>query len=384
MIRGFRWVPVAVVLVLIPFNEVCAQISIDTRGLGFGGWNGNLFQSPGQDRALDVQTAMNLNEYIFQCQMQANKRQHELMLRRQKRVNDTMDSMIKRLRTNPTESDVAKGDALNVAFDDITNPKAYAKALQAAKAKPFAGTKIKSIPFRYASAAITTSIDNLTEPANTPAILNGPEFKEDLTALRKLETEFKAKSEADSDKAQTIDPAPVNKAKSHIKKMTETLKKNEFKYKKGSADLRQSENYLKGLYVVVTMLDSPSMTRLLAGVEKRDDTTVSDLLRFMHSSNLRFGVAKAGEQQEIYTELFGILDELRNQLGGPRINPLPPDSDQKPTPPPQLFAGMDRMDFSQLDLLRLLPPLPDELKKKLPPPPPGLNRLPPPPPPFKP
>lgn len=379
MIRGFRWVPVAMVLFLATAGEASAQITIDTRGLGFGGWNNNLFQSPGQDRALDAQTAMSLNEYLFQSQMQANRRQAERMAQRQRRVNETMDSMMKRLRTNPTQSDVAKGDALNVAFDDITNPKAYARTLQAAKSTLFAGAKIKSIPFRYASAAITTSIDNLTQPANTPAILKGPEFKEDLAALRTLEAEFKARSEAESDKAQAIDPARVSKAKGHIRTMSETLKANGVKFRRGSAGFRESENYLKGLYVVVTMVESPSMTRLLAGVETREDTTVSDLLRFMHGSNLRFGVAKAGEQQEIYSELFGILDELRNQVVGPNIDPFPPDGDKKPTPPAQLFAGMDRIDFSKLDLLRLLPPLPDELKKKLPPPPPGLDRRPPPP-----
>lgn len=385
MVRNFRRVPVAVVTFLTLAVAVRAQIVVDTRGLGFNGWNnGNAFNSPGQDRALDAQTAMNINEYLYQCQAQANRRQAARMAKRQKRATDTIDSMMKRLRTNPTPTDIAKGDALNVAFDDLTGPKVYAKALQAAQSERFAGTKIKVIPFRYASAAVTTSMDNLTQPANTPAVLKEAEFKEDLAALRALEAELKAASEADTDSPPPADPARVNKAKGHIKKMTDTLKKNVSRYKGNGADYREAENYLKGLYVVVNMLDSPSITRLLAGVEKRSDATVSDLLRFMFSSNLRFGVAKTSPQQEVYTELFAILDELRNQVVDPKIAPPLPEGDKPPAPPSQMFAGMERLDFSQLDLLRLLPPLPDELKKKLATPPPGPDRRPPAPPPFKP
>lgn len=388
MNRTFRWTAVAAVVALSQATAVRAQVVIDTRGLGWNGWgsgSGSNFTGPAeggaQARALDAQTAMSLNEYIFQSQMAANKRYAERLARRVRRTNETADAMMTRLRTNPTTSDVTKGDALNVAFDDLTNPKIYYKTIQAAKATPFPGTKIKAIPFQYASAAITTSIDDLTQPGTTPGILKEPEFKADLAALKKLETEFSAGAE----ESRAIKPAQVTQAKNLIKKMTKTLQANAVKFKKGSADFREAENYLKGLYIMVTMLETPSMTNLLSGVEKQKTTTVADLLRFMHSANLRFGVATLDDQREIYTELFGILDGLRKELVGEGIKLEPPKLAGRSLKLGDLFKGMQNFDFSQLDQLRILPPPPEELKKLLPPRPqrgkPG-DFPPPPPPPF--
>jgi hypothetical protein len=375
-----------VVLLSIQANRTHAQIVVDTRGLGWNGWGGNSFTGPAegaaQARALDAQTAMSLNEYIFQCQMAANKRYAERQAHRQQLTNDAAEARLKRLRSNPTSSDLSKGDALNVAFDDLTSPKAYAKTLQAAKGTAFPGSKIKSIPFQYASAAITTSVDELIQTENTPAVLKSAEFQADLAGLRKLQADFRTKS----DEGQPIKPAQVTEAKQRVKKMSKMLKDNPARFGTRTADYREAENYLKGLYIMVTMLESPSMTNLLSGVDKQAGTTVADLLRFMHSANLRFGVARAADQREIYAELFGILDHLRTEVVGPAINIEPPKVSKKPPQLAQLFKGMEGFDFSQLDKLRILPPPPEELKKLLPPRPPGGDRRPPlpPPPPFGP
>lgn len=388
MTHTIRWAFWTAAVVLSQTVAVRAQVVIDTRGLGWNGWgsgSGSQFTGPAegaaQARALDAQTAMSLNEYIFQSQMAANKRHAERLARRVKRTNETADALMTRLRTNPTTSDVTRGDALNVAFDDLTNPKLYYKTIQAAKATPFPGAKIKAIPFQYASAAITTSIDDLTQPGTTPTILKGAEFQADLGALKKLEGEFSASA----DELRTIKPAQVTEAKNLVKKMTRTLQANGSKLKKGSADYREAENYLKGLYTMVTMLETPSMANLLAGVEKQKATTVGDLLRFMHTANLRFGVATLDDQREIYAELFGILDGLRKDLVGEGMSLEPPKLADRSLKLGDLLKGMQNLDFSQLDKLRILPSPPEELKKLLPPRPrrgrPG-DFPPPPPPPF--
>jgi hypothetical protein len=68
----------------------------------------------------------------------------------------------KRLRDNPERADILSGDALNVALDEINDPRVYAKALQGAKAT-IGGQTIRNIPFQSASAAITMSIHQLTK-----------------------------------------------------------------------------------------------------------------------------------------------------------------------------------------------------------------------------
>ncbi len=381
MMRRLGW-SVALLAVLGVSTPLRAQV-LDARGLGWGGW-----PSPGIDnaagRAIDSQTAINMNEYLFQSQLAANRRYKARNEAKKKRINETIDAKYSRLRDNPTTADIAKGDALNVAYEELTSPKVYARALDAAKSTTFPGTKIKAISFQYGSLAITTSIEELTQPSATPELLKQPEFAADLAAYRKLQAGFQVRAEEDADAeySKGISAEQVKSAKGYVKRMSSTLDRNSYKFKKGSAEYKQAENYLKGLYIVTTMLESPSMTSLLSGVEKQQGTTVRDLLRFMYTSNLRFAAGKSEDQRELYLELYGILDGVRKQVVRPEETIVAQMEKQTPPQPAQinnLFQGMDKFDFSKLDQLRILPPLPDEIRKRLPPPPPGRGNFPPPP-----
>jgi hypothetical protein len=368
MIRPPSRFAFAASLLLINVGLVRAQVNIDTSRLGFGGWNEvtNPRTSGAQGRALDAQTAMNVNEYIYQSSIEANKRYLKKLADRHKLVNETGETTLNRLRTSPSTSDVIRGDALNVAFDDITNPQDYGRTLDLSNAIAFAGTRIKSIPFKYASAAITTSLEDLTQPSATPALLKQPEFKSDLAAFVKLQAGFKARVEGD--KPYSIESAEVARCKQLVKKMSQTLKDNAVKFRKGSTDYSDAQNYLKGLYIFVNMLETPSMTGLLSGVENRQDTTIADLLRFMHSANLRFGMGQ-DEHREIYTELYVILDGLRKDIGGGSRTMASAGTRKPVAKSAKLFAGMEKVDFGKLEdeLKNLLPPPPEDLEKLLPP-----------------
>lgn len=383
MMRRLGWF-VTIVAVLAAARPLGAQV-LDARGLGWGGWPG-----PGIDnaagRAIDSQTAINMNEYLFQSQLAANRRYRARNEAKKQRINETIDAKYTRLRDNPTTGDISKGDALNVAYDELTNPKVYARALEAGKSIVFPGTKIKAISFQYASLAITTSIEDLTKASATPELLNQPEFAADLAAYRKLQAGFQSRAEEDAESsyAKGIPADQVKSAKAYVKRMSATLERNASRYKKGSAEYKKAENYLKGLYIVTTMLESPSMTSLLSGVENQQGTTIRDLLRFMYTSNLRFAAGVSEDQRELYLELYGLLDGVRKQVLRPEETIVAQMEKQAKSPPPasqvqDLFQGMEKFDFSKLDRLRILPPLPDEIKKRLPPPPGRRGNLPPPP-----
>lgn len=372
MLRGLRWAAVAAFL-SIQGGAISAQYYYPPgyASAGWGGWGGGggggstvygdqargmgVFatgagiynEKTAVARSINANTAMQWNEYIWQSQQATNRRYHEKMARDRAEVNLTADSLQKRLRDNPTESDIMKGDALNVALDEVSNPKVYTKALQGAKAK-FSGAVIREIPFQYASAALTTSIDDLTQNG-PPDLLKAPEFKADLEALRAVRAKFRAQDEHQQD----VDPALVAEAKRLIKSMNKTLADNATKFKKGSAAYRGAENYLKGLYGLVTMLDSPAINVVLAGVEKRPDTTVGDLLGFMQAFNLRFGVAKTPEQRMAYTQLYPILAGLRGEVEGVSLTPDAGKARQAPTQPAEFFSGMN---YDHLDAKRVPPP----------------------------
>jgi hypothetical protein len=356
MIRVIRLAAAAAVLFAIQGGVASAQRAV--AAVGWAGWGGGgggahtvqgdmargmgayaagagaYNQQTAVANSINANTAMQWNEYLYESQQATNHRYHAQMAKDRNEVNKTAEAVYKRLHDNPTENDIMRGDALNVALDELTAPKVYMSALKGAK-KPFAGAKIREIPFQYAAQALTTSVDNLTN--GPPPLLDAPEFKADRAALRALRVRFNELAEAD----KPIDHEIIKEAQAHIKSMAKILKDNpNNKYKRGTDAYRAAETYLKGLYGLVTMLETPALHVLLAGVDKRPDTGLDDLLRFMHSFNLRFGPAKTAQQREVYTELYQILDSLRDELvkGG-----TPLTSGQKPDPshPGQLFNGLE-------------------------------------------
>ena len=62
------------------------------------------------------------------------------------------------------------------------------------------------------------------------------------------------------------------------------------------------------------MLHTPEVRSLLRQVDEQPSRTLTDLLGFMTTFNLRFGVAQSPEQVAAYTTLYEKLDALRDQV----------------------------------------------------------------------
>jgi hypothetical protein len=105
------------------------------------------------------------------------------------------------------------------------------------------------------------------------------------------------------------------------------------------------------------MMETPAINVLLAGVEKRPDTTLGDLLTFLQAFNLRFGVAGTARQKDVYKEIYPLLIKLRDEAtskasGGPAdAQPLPESSEH----PANFFEGMEMKHLDQ-------PPAPGAVK----------------------
>jgi hypothetical protein len=369
MKRGLRWAATAAVVLMIQGGVARAQYTYPGGygGVGWGGWGGGATVGGDQARGMGVfaagagqynqqtavansinaQTAMQWNEYIYQSKMEAGRimRQNDLIKRKEDLKN--YNSILARIRDNPNEGDIMRGDALNVALDEVTAPKVYLKALQGAKLS-VPGTMIREIPFNYAAEALTLSVDDITKNG-PPELLNGPEFAEDGRALRAVGR--KIREEANDQ--QPIDPAQVSEAQGLIKKMMKTIKDNPGHFPKNSPKVVEAEKWLKGLYGLISMLETPAIDVLLSGVEKRPDTTLGDLLSFMHAFNLRFGPAKTPQQRQIYIQLFPVLDKVRDEVVAAGI---PPSAPVAKNAPGQFFQHMDLRDM--------------DAKPKTPPPPP--------------
>jgi hypothetical protein len=93
------------------------------------------------------------------------------------------------------------------------------------------------------------------------------------------------------------------------------------------------------------MLDTPALDLILAGVEKRPDATVGELLGFMNAFNFRFGPATTPKQREVYDSLYAKLVDLRNQIA-PALaaTAAAPASG---TEPGEFFSGMSYQDLQK-------------------------------------
>ena len=242
------------------------------------------------------------------------------------------------MRDNPNSVDIARGDALNVILDELSDPKVSPRAIEQGARTRLGGETIRDIPFQYASAAITVSVHQLTQ-GGAPAVLKErPEFAPDRSALRAVAAELR--QEANDTGAPK--PETLQRAKDLIQA---ARAKVESVLARGSADRQAADRYLKALYGFVQMLNTPAVDVLLAGVEKHPEATLGDLLKFMATFNLRFGAAQTPRQKDVYQQLYPMLLQLRNEVKAPQ-NAAPQPQTVGEDAPLGVFEGLS---YDQLD-----------------------------------
>jgi hypothetical protein len=90
--------------------------------------------------------------------------------------------------------------------------------------------------------------------------------------------------------------------------------KVEATFPRTSQEFRDANRYLRALNGLVSMLETPAVNVLLAGVDKRPEATLGDLIQFMAVYNLRFGATTTPRQREVYMTLYPRLVKLRDDV----------------------------------------------------------------------
>jgi hypothetical protein len=315
----------ALALSAVPGSRVFAQwgYPVGYGGYGWGGWGatgqGDIARGMGAYAAgvgyynketaiansINTDTVMRWNQYVYEAQENANRMHHAKLAQERYNTNKAADQIRDRLRNNPELADIYRGDAMNVALDEINNPRVYAKALEGGKVK-LGGELIRNIPFQYAAAAITVSIYQLTR-GGPPTSLLRPEFAAEREAIKQLGQELRKQI----DEEKNPDPETIRKMLTAInvaeEKVDKTLPAN-------TRDRNEADRYLKALHGLVAMLETPAIDVILSGVEKRPDASLGELLTFMNAFNLRFGAATTPAQRQAYETLYPKLVDLRNQV----------------------------------------------------------------------
>lgn len=322
-------------------------------GYGFGGWGGastpqgdyargmGVFaagagyynQSTAVANSINANTAMNWNEYWYQSQQATNRKYYAKLAERQKSNVKTHEEMYNRLRDNPNQYDIYRGDAMNVIFDELCSPKVYLRGLKSASTR-FPGEMIRDVPFQYAIAAVTSTVHQVMTKGSAPDVLKREPFVEDLQKLRAIGDKIREEDEKDG----TIDPETLDQAEAVIKDLQAKVAKE---LKPGTRDRNEADRFLKAALGLSKMLRTPAMNVLLAGVDKHPETTVSDLLMFMKSFNLRFGVADTPRERQVYDELYPLMARLRDEAFPTRRPGLPEVKETNPEHAAEFFSKMD-------------------------------------------
>jgi hypothetical protein len=259
--------------------------------------------------SIHVDSWIRFNQYWAVSQEEQRKRFHALLQRRKENVNLTLSEIQKRLRENPTESDLMTGDALNALLQDLTAPKISPSTLMHTRI-PLSVQLVQRVPLQYPTLGGTISLRALTVTEGWPLALRGDEFAlERKGYLREVDhvleqiTQGKLMPEAVKSLKQAIDWLQT--------KVDATIPQSDLK------SYLQAKNFIKELSECARMLQSQVVEKVIARLERYPGTTVAELLEFMVENNLQFAPAsELGGEREVYRQLYPLLQKQKLLLDG--------------------------------------------------------------------
>ncbi len=318
-------------------------------GMGnFAAGAGSYNVQTAQARSINTQTAMQFNDYMYAVNKQNAATNLARRQQQQKNVNESADATYKRLHDNPDPHDIHTGDALNIVLTELVNPKVYTQVVQKAT-MPIDSQLVKNINFQHAANMILISLGDVSSRGVPDALATSPNFETDRQAIRAIV----AKGRQEASSSNQVSPETLTNFRAAVqaaKDKADTL------FAQGTRQRDEADNFLKALLGLSRMLERPDIEEFLKGLNRYPTTTMGHLVTFMHSFNLRFGVAKTPEQEAAYDQIYPMLVQLRDQAQAQGPNPM---TAQAPLPDPRQAMSI----FSGMPYEHLHPP----------PPPPGIG-----------
>jgi hypothetical protein len=321
MIRALRLTVGLLFIILMTGRDACAQWGYG--GWGWGGWGvgtpaGDALQGAGQfamgagaynlstaqARSINADTAMRWNEYVYQSNLEATRRYTERKNADIAKNKSLYDSHQRRLRENPEAREVENGDALNAAVTDLDDPRLSSSAVRAANA-PVPASAIAEVPFLYASERITIMMDRIRESVKWPDV-----FDQRFAGARKQFDALRARLREESQNGD-VSAQGVQDARRFL---SDLRAKIEAEPLKNAAEQNEAMTFINSCESLLDLLQKPDIGPAIIELRKVTDTTIGNLLGFMHTFNLRFGPATTPKQREIYRQLYEILDRTRDTV----------------------------------------------------------------------
>src|SRR5206468_4102238 len=139
--------------------------------------------------------AMKWNDYVAQATHESAVIHAARVRQEFLRDRSLYDAHQKQLRDNPGQHEIENGDALNVAVEDLSDPRLGSSALRAAKV-PVPASLIATVPFVYASERVTLMLDDLRNSVKWPEVFEEERFAKDQKTFDDLRSRIRQEADA--------------------------------------------------------------------------------------------------------------------------------------------------------------------------------------------
>jgi hypothetical protein len=334
-------------------REARAQWGYGNGGWGWGGWGAETAESAGlkgagfyamgagmynlntaQATSINAQTAMQWNDYVATV-TQESARMHAMRVHSEFKNNQRQyDAWKNRLRTNPGKVEIEDGSALNIALDDLTNPRLGSSALRAARA-PVPAKLIADVPFVNNAERATLMLDQMRQAVKWPEVFEDKKYDKD----RQLFDEIRAKIRADIGDKGEVSAKTLRAAQQHIDDMLGRITAHPLP---DPLDQKEAMKFLTTCQHLLNMLKKPDLAPAMLALRDVKDTTVGNLLGFMHSFNLRFGRATTLKEKQAYSQLFEAIDQTRDQILAELKGDRTTTAQANPAPAAEFFQNVNQ------------------------------------------
>lgn len=280
------------------------------RGVGFAGFGmGAYNERTAIANAINLNTSIRLNEYIYNCLMHENQMNAEHRQAMKQKHKEGYDKIKERIDQNPEAHDVRKGDALNHLLRELNNPKIQ-ETTSRQNAVPLSVDEVRRIPFKLGEHGVDHfSVARLTSKGKGkwPNAFQDNRFNNDRRAFEKVLDE--ALEQQYNNNVQIASIEAVNKAIDNLEyTLIKVLGKSSDKL------YIEAREKVKDMRKTAEMLKLQKVREALGDLERYAGTTVDDLRVFMLSHNLQFADADTPEERVLFPELYTKLSEQKDRV----------------------------------------------------------------------
>ncbi|QDV32334.1 hypothetical protein [Tautonia plasticadhaerens] len=317
-----------------------------TRAYGMGNFAagaGQYNEQSAEARSINANTAMQFNDYVYQCNERNHQEYYDQMAQQQQLDAKGRQAIQDRHLNNATDQDIVDGDAVNAVFHWLTNPKIpHDLLVQAGQDLILTSEQVRTIPLDSAAQGIVISIERLAGE-DWPDSLSSAEFKPYRDQYLALVQKARAIPDGQHLPDEMIDEG-IN-----ILQQMRSLAKSQLR----GPDFAEAERYLKAHVGLLQMTRKNNIEEILEKVREVKEVPLVNALNFMHAYSLQFGKAEEGDEKLLYINtLYPELTELRSRVmsmaGGAPPAPQPTQAvapaggqpNQGPAPPTALFGNM--------------------------------------------